>query len=237
MSESSQAAQSRPGQGRPLQVGFYEIIRTLGKGNFAVVKLARHKVTKTQVSSLSSCSVWPHLNVDLIIFFNLHFKSDFPSYCLRRWPSRSLTRQDSTLLTWRKSTERFRLWNCWTTPTSSNSTRCVFSLSSACSGATGHVISMHLCRAMCVSGIVYRTCSLVSAGSVCTNKCFILPVVCKAINVCIFLLIAMLVHWMLVHHCWYGCGDAVTCVGKRSPKTTGSKHYCASFSPASVHVC
>uniref|UniRef100_A0A8C4EAJ1 non-specific serine/threonine protein kinase n=1 Tax=Dicentrarchus labrax TaxID=13489 RepID=A0A8C4EAJ1_DICLA len=39
-----------PAQGRPLQVGFYEIIRTLGKGNFAVVKLARHKVTKTQVA-------------------------------------------------------------------------------------------------------------------------------------------------------------------------------------------
>uniref|UniRef100_A0A672RYA8 non-specific serine/threonine protein kinase n=1 Tax=Sinocyclocheilus grahami TaxID=75366 RepID=A0A672RYA8_SINGR len=37
-------------QARPLQVGFYEIIRTLGKGNFAVVKLARHKVTKTQVA-------------------------------------------------------------------------------------------------------------------------------------------------------------------------------------------
>uniref|UniRef100_A0A673YDT5 non-specific serine/threonine protein kinase n=1 Tax=Salmo trutta TaxID=8032 RepID=A0A673YDT5_SALTR len=37
-------------QGRPLQVGFYEIISTLGKGNFAVVKLARHKVTKTQVA-------------------------------------------------------------------------------------------------------------------------------------------------------------------------------------------
>ncbi|MBN3296770.1 SIK1 kinase, partial [Amia calva] len=36
--------------GRPLQVGFYEIIKTLGKGNFAVVKLARHKVTKTQVA-------------------------------------------------------------------------------------------------------------------------------------------------------------------------------------------
>ncbi|XP_058237112.1 serine/threonine-protein kinase SIK2-like [Hemibagrus wyckioides] len=36
--------------GKPLQVGFYEIIRTLGKGNFAVVKLARHKVTKTQVA-------------------------------------------------------------------------------------------------------------------------------------------------------------------------------------------
>ncbi|TSK17861.1 Serine/threonine-protein kinase SIK1 [Bagarius yarrelli] len=36
--------------GKPLQVGFYDIIRTLGKGNFAVVKLARHKVTKTQVA-------------------------------------------------------------------------------------------------------------------------------------------------------------------------------------------
>uniref|UniRef100_A0A4W4FII4 non-specific serine/threonine protein kinase n=1 Tax=Electrophorus electricus TaxID=8005 RepID=A0A4W4FII4_ELEEL len=33
-----------------LQVGFYEIICTLGKGNFAVVKLARHKITKTQVA-------------------------------------------------------------------------------------------------------------------------------------------------------------------------------------------
>ncbi|XP_068457880.1 serine/threonine-protein kinase SIK1 [Clinocottus analis] len=44
------AAQASAAPGRPLQVGFYEIIRTLGKGNFAVVKLARHKVTKTQVA-------------------------------------------------------------------------------------------------------------------------------------------------------------------------------------------
>ncbi|KAM6979297.1 serine/threonine-protein kinase SIK1 [Tautogolabrus adspersus] len=50
MTENSQAAQSSASQGRPLQVGFYEIIRTLGKGNFAVVKLAKHKVTKTQVA-------------------------------------------------------------------------------------------------------------------------------------------------------------------------------------------
>ncbi|KAM3607234.1 uncharacterized protein V6R79_003890 [Siganus canaliculatus] len=50
MTENSRGAQSRPAQGRPLQVGFYEIIRTLGKGNFAVVKLAKHKVTKTQVA-------------------------------------------------------------------------------------------------------------------------------------------------------------------------------------------
>lgn len=45
LSEEKAARQS----GRPLQVGFYEIIKTLGKGNFAVVKLARHKVTKTEV--------------------------------------------------------------------------------------------------------------------------------------------------------------------------------------------
>uniref|UniRef100_A0A3P9D5Z3 non-specific serine/threonine protein kinase n=1 Tax=Maylandia zebra TaxID=106582 RepID=A0A3P9D5Z3_9CICH len=50
MTETNRGAQSSPAQGRPLQVGFYEIIRTLGKGNFAVVKLARHKVTKTQVA-------------------------------------------------------------------------------------------------------------------------------------------------------------------------------------------
>lgn len=53
MTENSRGAQSSPAQGRPLQVGFYEIIRTLGKGNFAVVKLAKHKVTKTQVSASS----------------------------------------------------------------------------------------------------------------------------------------------------------------------------------------
>ncbi|XP_075398363.1 serine/threonine-protein kinase SIK1 isoform X1 [Tenrec ecaudatus] len=35
---------------KPLRVGFYDIERTLGKGNFAVVKLARHRVTKTQVA-------------------------------------------------------------------------------------------------------------------------------------------------------------------------------------------
>ncbi|XP_034041769.1 serine/threonine-protein kinase SIK1 [Thalassophryne amazonica] len=50
MTESSRGVPSCPAPGRPLQVGFYEIIRTLGKGNFAVVKLARHKVTKTQVA-------------------------------------------------------------------------------------------------------------------------------------------------------------------------------------------
>ncbi|XP_031752275.1 probable serine/threonine-protein kinase SIK1B [Xenopus tropicalis] len=35
---------------RPLRVGFYDIKETLGKGNFAVVKLAQHRVTNTQVA-------------------------------------------------------------------------------------------------------------------------------------------------------------------------------------------
>lgn len=34
-----------------IRVGFYDIERTIGKGNFAVVKLARHRITKTEVSS------------------------------------------------------------------------------------------------------------------------------------------------------------------------------------------
>ncbi|KAJ8013434.1 hypothetical protein DPEC_G00053220 [Dallia pectoralis] len=50
LTESGTGTEPNRTAGRPLQVGFYEIIRTLGKGNFAVVKLARHKVTKTQVA-------------------------------------------------------------------------------------------------------------------------------------------------------------------------------------------
>ncbi|KAM6224668.1 serine/threonine-protein kinase SIK1 [Rhynchocyon petersi] len=51
MSEfSAAAAGSGQGLQKPLRVGFYDIERTLGKGNFAVVKLARHRVTKTQVA-------------------------------------------------------------------------------------------------------------------------------------------------------------------------------------------
>lgn len=33
----------------PVWVGFYDIEGTLGKGNFAVVKLGRHRITKTEV--------------------------------------------------------------------------------------------------------------------------------------------------------------------------------------------
>lgn len=35
-----------------IRVGFYDIERTIGKGNFAVVKLARHRFTNTEVSTL-----------------------------------------------------------------------------------------------------------------------------------------------------------------------------------------
>uniref|UniRef100_A0A8W7PT92 non-specific serine/threonine protein kinase n=1 Tax=Anopheles coluzzii TaxID=1518534 RepID=A0A8W7PT92_ANOCL len=34
----------------PIRVGFYEIEKTIGKGNFAVVKLARHRITKNEVA-------------------------------------------------------------------------------------------------------------------------------------------------------------------------------------------
>lgn len=38
------------GQGKKqIRVGFYDIEGTIGKGNFAVVKLARHRITKTEV--------------------------------------------------------------------------------------------------------------------------------------------------------------------------------------------
>ena len=36
---------------KPVQVGFYDIERTIGRGNYAVVKLARHRVTKSEVRS------------------------------------------------------------------------------------------------------------------------------------------------------------------------------------------
>lgn len=43
------------------RVGFYEIERTIGRGNFAVVKLARHRITKSQVSPETLLSPRPTL--------------------------------------------------------------------------------------------------------------------------------------------------------------------------------
>lgn len=37
---------------KQIRVGFYDIEGTIGKGNFAVVKLARHRITKTEVNML-----------------------------------------------------------------------------------------------------------------------------------------------------------------------------------------
>lgn len=37
---------------KQIRVGFYDIEGTIGKGNFAVVKLARHRITKTEVRIL-----------------------------------------------------------------------------------------------------------------------------------------------------------------------------------------
>lgn len=38
----------------PYKIGFYELYKTIGKGNFALVKLAKHCLTKTKVSSTCS---------------------------------------------------------------------------------------------------------------------------------------------------------------------------------------
>ncbi|CAG7721571.1 unnamed protein product [Allacma fusca] len=37
----------------PIRVGFYDIEKTIGKGNFAVVKLARHRLTKNEGTELT----------------------------------------------------------------------------------------------------------------------------------------------------------------------------------------
>lgn len=52
----------RPGLGAALmedkgvvkRVGFYDIDKTIGRGNFAVVKLAKHRTTKSQVHQRGS---------------------------------------------------------------------------------------------------------------------------------------------------------------------------------------
>uniref|UniRef100_A0AAR2LN40 non-specific serine/threonine protein kinase n=1 Tax=Pygocentrus nattereri TaxID=42514 RepID=A0AAR2LN40_PYGNA len=46
----SEPAEPKAGQRAPVRVGFYDIERTLGKGNFAVVKLAKHRITKSEVA-------------------------------------------------------------------------------------------------------------------------------------------------------------------------------------------
>lgn len=49
MKHGGEQQYSKPKRGH-IRVGFYDIDRTIGKGNFAVVKLAKHRITKSQVS-------------------------------------------------------------------------------------------------------------------------------------------------------------------------------------------
>jgi hypothetical protein len=50
-SASIDAVMAADRQRAPVRVGFYDIERTIGKGNFAVVKLGKHRITKTEVST------------------------------------------------------------------------------------------------------------------------------------------------------------------------------------------
>lgn len=49
VSSSTLASKAALKPREPIRVGFYDIERTIGKGNFAVVKLARHRITKNEV--------------------------------------------------------------------------------------------------------------------------------------------------------------------------------------------
>ncbi len=61
-------------QRAPVRVGFYDIERTLGKGNFAVVKLARHRITKSEVTHfLSHTHTHTHMRLCNQKKKNLHF--------------------------------------------------------------------------------------------------------------------------------------------------------------------
>lgn len=46
---ANRAAAAGVGRPPPVRVGYYEMERTIGKGNFAVVKLATHMITKAKV--------------------------------------------------------------------------------------------------------------------------------------------------------------------------------------------
>lgn len=52
----------------PIRVGFYDIERTIGKGNFAVVKLARHRITRNEVCPLCPDFFSPKLPFLFLLF-------------------------------------------------------------------------------------------------------------------------------------------------------------------------
>ena len=53
MAEVSDPDTSNLPLNRLVRVGYYKLERTIGKGNFAIVKLATHVVTNSQVNSRS----------------------------------------------------------------------------------------------------------------------------------------------------------------------------------------
>lgn len=58
---------------RLVRVGYYEFEKTIGKGNFAVVKLATHKVTQSKVRNAQKrlCLSWlPSLARSYLAIFN-----------------------------------------------------------------------------------------------------------------------------------------------------------------------
>ena len=68
----------------PIRVGYYKMERTIGKGNFAVVKLATHIVMKTKVSH-HFFKYGVLLTFEITLFFpilyinypNINFNSNF----------------------------------------------------------------------------------------------------------------------------------------------------------------
>jgi hypothetical protein len=66
----------------PIRVGFYEIEKTIGKGNFAVVKLAKHRVTKNEVSS-NNMKYFSYVKSFELCFYKRKIK-DFIAFVVRR---------------------------------------------------------------------------------------------------------------------------------------------------------
>ncbi len=64
---SNSSSSTSAGSCTPLRVGFYEIERTIGRGNFAVVKLARHRITKTEVRMNPFLTITINITTILII--------------------------------------------------------------------------------------------------------------------------------------------------------------------------
>lgn len=54
MADKSRGQHNR--HGSVVRIGYYNIEKTIGKGNFAVVKLATHCITKTKVVHTSKCA-------------------------------------------------------------------------------------------------------------------------------------------------------------------------------------